>query len=193
MARPLSSQKRENLLNATTHLVATEGPSVATARIVQAAGESVGTLFRYFESKEELLNQLFLTLKDELHIAMVKDYRETSSRRQNARQMWNAYVSWGVHFPDKRNTLLQLDVCDLVTAENKQRGRTQFTDVLQVIYGKAGREANMASFAAGIFASLGTAAIASMIEDPERAEMYLDLGFNTFWSALAKIDGVSAT
>ncbi|HYS81455.1 MAG TPA: helix-turn-helix domain-containing protein, partial [Anaeromyxobacteraceae bacterium] len=63
MARPKSEDKRNALLAAATQVIAELGVSAPTARIAQVAGVAEGTLFTYFRTKDELLNELYLALK----------------------------------------------------------------------------------------------------------------------------------
>lgn len=43
------------------------GPAAPTAKIRRRAGVAAGTLFTYFANKEELLNELYLELKDAVY------------------------------------------------------------------------------------------------------------------------------
>ena len=51
-------RNRERILNAATELVRRDGDKVAMARIVQHAGVGVGTLYRHFPTREDLLAAL---------------------------------------------------------------------------------------------------------------------------------------
>jgi AcrR family transcriptional regulator len=51
-------RNRERILNAATELVRREGEKVAMAQIAQHAGVGVGTLYRHFASREDLLAAL---------------------------------------------------------------------------------------------------------------------------------------
>ena len=58
MARPLSENKRNAILNAATQAVAALGTGASTAGIAKGAGVAEGSLFTYFSNKDDLLNQL---------------------------------------------------------------------------------------------------------------------------------------
>ena len=56
MARPKSEEKRLQLMLAAAEAVAERGVGAPTALIAKLAGVAEGTLFRYFPTKEALLN-----------------------------------------------------------------------------------------------------------------------------------------
>ncbi|WPO48661.1 TetR/AcrR family transcriptional regulator [Pseudomonas sp. S1Bt23] len=71
MARPLSEEKRQALLDAAADFVATLGTGASMAKIAKAAGVSEGTLFTYFPTKDDQLNQLFIEIETDLTESMV--------------------------------------------------------------------------------------------------------------------------
>ncbi|MER2503736.1 helix-turn-helix domain-containing protein, partial [Klebsiella pneumoniae] len=58
MARPKSEDKKQALLEAATVAFAQSGIAASTSAIARSAGVAEGTLFRYFATKDELLNEL---------------------------------------------------------------------------------------------------------------------------------------
>ena len=72
MPRPRSDEKRIALLEAATRIIVTQGLSAPTAGIAKEAGVPNGSLFTYFETKTELLNQLYLELKGEMAATALK-------------------------------------------------------------------------------------------------------------------------
>src|SRR6266513_1991714 len=92
MARPLSEEKREAILEAAAELVAQMGTGASTANIAKAAGVAEGTLFTYFGTKDDLLNQLFVEIEKGF-AGMLASSPQAGSRRscdamfQEAREM----------------------------------------------------------------------------------------------------------
>ena len=72
MPRPRSDKKRNALLEAATRIIVTQGLSAPTAGIAKEAGIPNGSLFTYFATKTELLNQLYLELKSEMAATALK-------------------------------------------------------------------------------------------------------------------------
>ncbi len=59
-----------------------------------------GTLFRYFATKDELLNELYLAIKLRTVRTMIAGLDPDEKRpKENARNIWNSYIDWGTQ-PD---------------------------------------------------------------------------------------------
>ena len=70
MTRPRSEDKQIALLEAATAVVAEQGLGAPTSLIAKRAGVAEGTLFRYFPTKDGLLNALYLDIKRSLAESM---------------------------------------------------------------------------------------------------------------------------
>src|ERR1700726_103168 len=99
MARPKSQDKRNALLAAAIELIAEQGLRVPTPKIAHGAGVAEGTLFTYFETKESLLNELYVELKREEREEMMRDYPVHASLQDRARHLWDTYVGLGITHP----------------------------------------------------------------------------------------------
>jgi AcrR family transcriptional regulator len=87
MARPLSDDKRTVILEAAAEVVAALGVSGPTAKIAKVAGVAEGTVFTYFATKDELLNQLYLEIKTDLRDAMMTGYPSGKSIARRSRHV----------------------------------------------------------------------------------------------------------
>ncbi|SAC01068.1 TetR family transcriptional Regulator [Enterobacter hormaechei] len=81
MARPKSEDKKQALLEAATAAFAQSGIAASTALIARNAGVAEGTLFRYFATKDDLLNALYLHLKQDLCQTMLANLDRTDHHR----------------------------------------------------------------------------------------------------------------
>lgn len=188
MARPKSDDKRNAILAAATQVVAEQGLGAPTARIAKLAGVAEGTLFTYFATKDELLNRLYLELKEDLSEAMQKGLPATHGLRNRLRYCWQQYVQWGVMFPDKRKVLAQLTVSERITEQTKaagQRGFTEVSAVLQESIANGALRNQPPSFVGAILTSLAETSMDFMVRDPARADEYAASGFEAFWNAIA--------
>ncbi len=189
MARPLSDEKRQAILASAAALVATLGTGAPTAKIARDAGLAEGTLFNYFASKDELLNQLYLEIKADLGSALLTSYPSQASVRERSRHVWNNFIDWGAKHPMKRKAMRQLTVSERITQESKQQGNAAFGDINRMI------EESLAdgvlkgcpmAFAGGIFEALAETTLEFIARDPQRREHYKDAGFAFFWNGISK-------
>lgn len=189
MARPLSEEKRQAILASATELVATLGTGAATAKIAREAGLSEGTLFNYFASKDELLNQLYLEIKTDLGNALLTSYPSRASVRERSRHVWNNFIDWGAKHPMKRKAMRQLSVSERITEQSRRQGNAAFGDINKMIEESlvdGGPEGCSMAFAGGIFEALAETTLEFIARDPRQHEHYKETGFAFFWSGISK-------
>ena len=187
MARPKSEDKRQAILAAAIEIFAARGLGAATAQIARHAGVSEGTLFNYFSSKDQLLNEVYLLLKEELSRLMLSDYPDSQELRTRAYHIWQCYIGWGVAQPAKRKSMALLGLSDKVGAEVRARAMANFSeinDVVSQIGGSGSLCGQSSDFAGAIMGALAETTMDFIARQPDRAEFYTDLGFNAFWNAI---------
>jgi AcrR family transcriptional regulator len=83
------SDKQTAILDATLALVAERGfHGAPTSAIAQEAGVGVGTIYRYFENKEELIAELYRALRVRTAEAMLAGYSADLPLRERFRRIW---------------------------------------------------------------------------------------------------------
>ncbi|MEI7377624.1 TetR/AcrR family transcriptional regulator [Dickeya chrysanthemi] len=186
MARPRSEEKAQAILEAASLCFAERGISASTAMIAKHAGLSEGTLFRYFPSKEELINELYLYLKKDLCAYLSNGFSPSASLEVRARFLWFSYISWGVSNPSANITLSHLDIGDLITSEIKQKAAEFFPDmgvdeafVQSPVFNGLSR-----GYADTVFQSLADSTVKFASRYPENAEAYKEAGFAVFWKLI---------
>src|SRR5258707_1870489 len=81
--------KRERILQAALELFAERGfHGTAVPLVAARAGVGAGTLYRYFESKEALVNALFRHWKSELTRALLDGFPGDATPREQFHQFW---------------------------------------------------------------------------------------------------------
>ncbi|MBI0328108.1 TetR/AcrR family transcriptional regulator [Burkholderia plantarii] len=189
MARPRSSDKHEAILDAAAAALAQHGAAATTARIARLAGVAEGTVFTYFETKDALLNALYLHLKDGLRAALMTGFPHGASAEQRARHAWNGYVSWGVSNPDGRSAMRQLDVSGRIEPASRAAGSAGFGAIRDVfrerLSGTSGLDTDQAlTFCGALFSSMAEATMDFIANTPELEAQYREAGFRSIWAAL---------
>jgi AcrR family transcriptional regulator len=93
---------------AATHVIANHGLAAPTALVAKEAGVSNGSLFTYFETKADLLNQLYVELKTEMAAAALDGVLIDQRVRDQMASMWRGWLGWASSNPEKRRTLASL-------------------------------------------------------------------------------------
>ncbi len=122
MARPKSEDKKQALLEAATAAFAQSGIAASTSAIARSAGVAEGTLFRYFATKDELLNELYLAIKLRLVRTMIAGLDPDEKRpKENARNIWNSYIDWGVRNPMEHKAIRRMALSERITDETRRQ------------------------------------------------------------------------
>lgn len=122
MARPKSEDKKQALLEAATVAFAQSGIAASTSAIARSAGVAEGTLFRYFATKDELLNELYLAIKLRLVRTMIAGLDPDEKRpKENARNIWNSYIDWGVRNPMEHKAIRRMALSERITDETRRQ------------------------------------------------------------------------
>jgi AcrR family transcriptional regulator len=95
VARPKSEDKKQALLEAATAAFAQSGIAASTSAIARSAGVAEGTLFRYFATKDDLLNELYLTIKADLVQTMIAVSTRTRPGQKRTRAISGIAISAG--------------------------------------------------------------------------------------------------
>ncbi|HFZ2317358.1 TPA: TetR/AcrR family transcriptional regulator [Klebsiella aerogenes] len=187
MARPKSEDKKQALLEAATAAFAQSGIAASTSAIARSAGVAEGTLFRYFATKDELLNELYLAIKMRLVQTMIAGLNPDEKRpKENARNIWNSYIDWGSN-PMEYRAIRRMALSERITDETRIQVKESFPElnemcqlsVKAVFLSDAYR-----AFGDALFLSLAETTIEFASHDPQRAREIIALGFEAMWNAL---------
>ncbi|MBM7408836.1 TetR/AcrR family transcriptional regulator [Methanococcus maripaludis] len=96
--------KRKAIMDAALKLFTERGfHGTSTAQISKEAGVATGTLFHYFPTKEDLINNLYFEVKGDLSQAMVKDLKSQVNFKDKLKKIWDNLIRWGL---DNHNEFL---------------------------------------------------------------------------------------
>jgi AcrR family transcriptional regulator len=189
MARPKSEDKRNAILSAATRVFAERGLGAATSAISNAGGVAEGTLFTYFKTKDDLVNELYRQIKLELADAMMSGFPRKKSVRHRLQHIWDCFVNWGVANPEQRKVLAQLEVSDRLSLESKRAGSAPFLEIqtmaqdaiTQHVFQDLPQE-----FVAAVMRALAETTMEFMASNPKAADKYRQLGFAVLWAGIIK-------
>jgi len=186
LARPRSGNKRQAILDAALKICAERGIGGApTSAISKSAGIAEGSLFTYFKTKDELLNELYLALKAEFsrHLA---DFPHAADAKTRLRYIWDQFLELGQAHPEQLKVLGQLRASGKLFKENEQ---PNFAAVQLM---KAAAEATDGATLAGVSCEYLILMIRAQMEitvefmnvHPDSAEACRESGFTMMWRGL---------
>jgi len=188
MPRPKSDDKRNAILDAATRIIATQGLSAPTALIAKEAGISTGSLFTYFGTKTELLNQLYVDLKTEMASTALAGLPTEKDVRSQMAYLWSGWLQWATSSPDKRRALAQLSVSDEINQQSREIGRRAMAGVAALLERSRGKGAMRAAplgFVANLLNAVADATVDFIILDPTNADAHQATGFDAMWRMIS--------
>lgn len=100
MARKTIGDKPRDIRDATiAEVVAVGSTAISVNKVAQRAGLSVGTIYRYHRSKDDLLFAVFLDVKRDIHATMMEAASEHVGAEARLKAMWFALVEYGFQAP----------------------------------------------------------------------------------------------
>ncbi|OON41113.1 TetR family transcriptional regulator [Izhakiella australiensis] len=190
MARPKSEDKKLALLDAATHAIAESGLGASTAQIARGAGVAEGTLFRYFTTKDELLNALYAHLKLDLGKSLINNVDLlTCPPKTFMLHLWHNCIDWGAANPQGYLAMRKLAISEKITEETREQvmklfpqRRARLELGLQPVFCAPPFRA----YSDEIFLALVEATIKFITAEPARTDEFKQVGFDALWRALGK-------
>ena len=94
--------KVDKILEAALQLFTTKGfHGTPTSEIARMAGVANGTLFHYFKTKEDLINNLYLRVKNEMVEESVGGIEKIESIKLKMEYLWSRTIQWAMNHPQK--------------------------------------------------------------------------------------------
>jgi AcrR family transcriptional regulator len=186
MSRPKSDGKRKAILDAAQRVFAERGVGNApTSAISKAAGISEGSLFTYFKTKDDLLNELYLDMRRDFD-RQLGDYPYQADARTRLRYVWDTFLNIGIANPKRLPILRQIRASGKLLKDKEIPGSA----VLETL--NATRDAVIGGdfhdapleFMVLLLRAHGEATIEFIVAHPEQEAQCRELGFKLIWRGL---------
>lgn len=187
MARPRDPEKRRAILEAAIAEIAEVGLGAATAKIAKRAELAEGTLFTYFATKDELLNELYAELKNELYALINRSFPHKASLEQRAWHVWSCSLGWSIEHPAHRKVSVQLNLSDAVTAETRER-TVEARGAVDTLFAEMDERESLRGmpkgFGAATMSAMQEATMDFAARSPRQRKMLVERGFRLYWRAV---------
>lgn len=97
MAKP---GKREEIVRAALELIAEHGfHDAPMSMVANRAGVAAGTIYRYFENKDVLINELYREVEEKLYAVLLADYKTEEPFRERFLHLGTALLRYFIENP----------------------------------------------------------------------------------------------
>jgi len=190
MIRKLAPDKRENFLKAALKLFVANGvQNTSTAAIAKEAGTAAGTLFIYFPTKQDLINELVLKMGRE-HFEYMKTLLEPSlSVRDTFFTIWSGSIHWFLENMDLYEYNQQVRdsaLIDPAVVRESNKFFGYFYEAIQRGLSEAALKPYPIELIGG-FLYQDIIAVMNIVRaepDPDKREAIIQSGFDIFWDGI---------
>jgi AcrR family transcriptional regulator len=190
MARKADPERREQFLNAALKLFAQNGvQNTSTATIARGAGSAAGTLFLYFPTKQNLVNELVLQVSRENSAYIKSKLSPDFSTRDTFWTIWWGYIDWFLENKDAYQYIRQIMDSGAVLEEIAQETAANldyYFAAIQKGVAAGAIKPYPVDLVGGILYQDIVAVMNLIAEesDPARQEEIIEAGFNIFWDGI---------
>ncbi len=128
-----NTDKRSALLSATLDLVSNHGfHNTPMAKIAKLADVSAGTIYNYFSNKQDLVDSLYLHIKDEFTNAAFQGYDEEKPVKEGVKLIWFNMIEYKMSNPKQANFLSQCENSQIVSASVREQALQHLQPLLDL-------------------------------------------------------------
>lgn len=142
MARPKDAHKIELIYKAALNLVVKIGyVKLKMSDVAKEAGVATGTLYIYFNNKEDLINKLYLHLKQQKIKEIVRGYDPKDAFFSGFKRIWHQYLAESSREPQQMMFLEQYARSPYLHTETKQKTESLLAPIGELLV--AGQQQGM--------------------------------------------------
>ena len=187
-----SKDKRQMLISAAIDLFAQQGFwNSTTAAIAKHAKVATGTLFNYFPSKQDLIDGVYIEIKQMLYKELSVDL--TGEFKTSLRKLWGIYIHWSLKSPVHHDLLIQLKQSEVVSQQVEQQLINQFELFTQLVNQQLQPSGLFRTMDLGFAMELINHQLEANIIHAKRQQFsakelkqHIDLGFSVLWQGFLK-------
>ncbi|MFT6423297.1 MAG: TetR/AcrR family transcriptional repressor of multidrug resistance operon [Thalassolituus sp.] len=157
--------KREQILEATANLIAECGLQSPISLVAKQACCGAGTIYRYFDTKEELIEMVYLKQMERLSDACLANNDKTGSVREQLHNIWSNLFHYLNDSPRDAALLDQLGVAPDVREELQLKAQAGIVERIHALFdeGRArGEVKDLPNDVLGVYAYGGISTLVRM-------------------------------
>ncbi len=190
MAKAIIENRERAILDAAVTIFAERGFwNTPTSLISRTAGVAEGTLFTYFKTKHDLMNQLYLDIKRELSQHLLEGFTEQKGVENQMRHLWDRYIGWGLANLTPFRVFNQIASSYPVDEAVKAQGNEPFIElqrIAQISMDEGALHPYPVDFVAAMMNSLAVTTIEFIVQQPDQTVDYRLMGFALFLKGIMR-------
>lgn len=143
--------KKQALLDSALALFVEQGfHATSTASIAKKAGVATGTLFHHFATKDDLLNYLFISVKqefaDDINHTLAHMDNVGKDLKSDAEKLWQQAIDWALLHPIKQKFFMQYSMSNDIDAQTREQAMSSVLNFLVVLIEQGQQQKIIADF-----------------------------------------------
>jgi AcrR family transcriptional regulator len=185
-------EKADKIFEAALSLFTTKGfHGTPTSEIAKTAGVANGTLFHYFKTKEVLINNLYLNVKNEMVEESTRGIEKIESLKLKLEYLWSKTIHWAMTNPQKIFFIQQYMYSPYITSNTQEevdKIKEVYTDLIQ----EGINNHEIKEIPVELIYNIATQQLFGMIQylvvNPEKYHdsEFMNIAFNLFYDILKK-------
>lgn len=132
--RSLDLNKKEAVCKSAVRLINQLGfDGVSIAKIAKDAGVSPATIYIYFENKEDMLQKLYLELKQEMASFIIRDFKASKDYKANFKHLFYQHWFYFYQHPESFAFIEQFANSPLLTGSCAEAGQGFYQPIMEII------------------------------------------------------------
>ena len=183
------TDKKEAIYEAAIKLLNERGfHSTPMSLIAKEANVAAGTIYLYFKNKEEMLNKLYLEIKEKYSNSLMRGYLETMPVRDAFELVWRNSLDFKLKRGAEFGVMEQFKNSPFIKKATTEEGLKIFSPVIKLVE-RAKREKIIKDYPDSIFHALFFAPVGELvkthtIQRTEFTEEEKKLAFQGCWNAV---------
>ena len=185
------NDKRTDILKATIRLFAEDGIGVATSKIAKEANVSNGTLFNYFTTKQELIDAVYLFIKEHMANEIKNNADAGTDLYDMFFSLWQDYILWAHQNPLEHQVLDLLRFSQKLSTEVLQTGGNFFANACNALT-KAIANKELVDLPIDFYAEFTSAGLMAVVHYARERQLKKDElnilihnSFQMYWSGIS--------
>lgn len=126
--------KREIILDKTLELIAKQGiQATPMSLIAREAGIAIGTIYHYFHSKDEILNEIYLSKKKDFQVLISQSLNDQDPLALQFANLWKSIHGYYISNPFIFRFIQQLGSTSIINQNTREAGQKYYSGIQEFL------------------------------------------------------------